>query len=277
MRLPKIAALALLVGLVSVSSAMALKISGTNGPDVLRGTTNADRISGGNGNDRLYGLDGNDVLVGGAGRDLLAGGPGDDRLTDRDGARDVFTCGHGRDTVTGDQLDKAAADCEVVLRKRTQPPWSPPDPPVADLPPSPPQPSPPPSPPVTAVTSGSYRGATSVGNYVFFDVTPNRTVRGFRVNDFRLVCDGALTLYGPLDVGANYEVPIDSTGRFRIEYAGGGTASDGTPYKYDIRVAGLVQGVGASGTAYLWNEVTYDGRVYRCATEQQTWSAARLP
>lgn len=46
------------------------------------------------------------------------GGPGDDRLLVRDTARDRVVCGPGRDTVVGDQRDVAAADCEVVLRKK---------------------------------------------------------------------------------------------------------------------------------------------------------------
>jgi hypothetical protein len=276
MRLPKVAALLIVVGLVVASSALAVKITGTNGPDTLRGTVRADQISGGQGNDRLYGLGGNDVLVGGPGRDQLSGGPGDDRLVIRDTERDTAVCGPGRDTVVGDQRDIAKSDCEVVLRKTISPP-APPE--VAEPEPQP-QPEPTPAlPPVVAVTPGSYKGATSVGNYVFFDVTSDRSVAGFRVNDFRRVCDGALYIYGGLDLGAASRLRIQADGSFSAIYTWdkGWAIEPTNPAKGEVRITGYVQGSSASGTAYVSTEFDYQGRHWRCATEQQTWTATRLP
>ena len=101
------------------------------------------------------------------------------------------------------------------------------------------------------MTAGSYKGATSTGNFVFFDVTPGRAVRGFRVSNFRLTCDGDLIVYGPLDFGPAYESRLGADGSFLEEASGSSTFSDGTPVKYTIRVTGTVQGSSASGTAYL--------------------------
>ena len=259
--------------LLAATSALALRITGTSGADTLKGSASADVISGGAGADRLFGFGGNDVLTGGPGRDVLDGGAGNDRLVVRDTAKDTVTCGAGRDTVVADQRDVAKKDCESVLRRTVVDPDLPPPPPT-------PTPTPPPTPPpptVVAVTAGSYKGETSTGNFVFFDVTPGRTVKGFRVNDFRETCDGPLIVYGPLNFGPSYESRLDASGSFREEATGNGSFSDGTPYKYTYRVTGTVQGSSASGTAYLANEFTQDGRLYRCATEQQTWTATKLP
>jgi hypothetical protein len=57
---------------------------------------------------------GSGKLVGGAGADTLVGGPGDDQFIDTDGWPDRIECGPGDDSVTADQLDQVAADCEHV-------------------------------------------------------------------------------------------------------------------------------------------------------------------
>lgn len=266
--------------LVCATSAVAVRLSGTNGPDTLRGTLAADQISGGKGNDRLFGLGGNDKLTGGPGRDQLSGGAGNDRLVVRDTERDTVVCGPGRDTVIGDQRDIAKLDCEVVLRKNVAAP----QPAVAPDPQQEPQPEPDPDPtptppPAVHIAPGSYKGATSVGNYVFFDVTSDEEVVGFRVNDFRRVCDGPLTIYGGFDVGQAYTAPINSDGSFAIGYDwdGGWAIDPSNPAKGQVRMTGVVQGASASGTAFVSTEFDYQGRHWRCATEQQTWTATRLP
>ena len=114
------------------SSVVGDVIFGTGASDLLRGTPGADTAKGLGGNDLLglggsndlgRGGPGNDLLVGGAGADVLVGGPGRDRLRggsgrDRifasDGARDLITCGPGRDFVIADRRDFVAANCEIV-------------------------------------------------------------------------------------------------------------------------------------------------------------------
>lgn len=259
------------------ASAVASRIGGTARAEVLRGTARADHISGGGGNDTLVGLGGNDVLIAGPGRDALDGGPGNDRLSTRDGERDTVRCGPGNDTVLADQLDRQRADCEIVRRAHVSPPQSAPSEPEPEpTTPEPTTPEPPAPPPATPVDAGSWKGATSTGNYVYFDVTPQRTVRGFRVNDFRLSCDGDVIVYGPFG-DVSYELDIDSTGSFRLDYNGDSKFVDGTPTKLTIKVTGSVHGSNASGTAYVADEFDFDGHHYRCATEVQTWTAGKLP
>jgi hypothetical protein len=161
-----------------------------------------------------------------------------------------------------------------VLRKHTA------DPPPEEAEPEPePEPitAPPPPPSFVAVTPGSFKGATSVGNYVFFDVTVDRYVTGFRVNDFRMTCDGPLVLGGGLPSDALPKMLIKSDGSFVYDNTGEVRDEQGNPVKVVLRVTGLIQGGIASGTAFWSNELTYEGRYYHCATEQQTWTAARLP
>jgi hypothetical protein len=251
--------------LLTTIPADALNVIGSNGDDVLRGTPTDDSITGKGGDDRLFGLGGNDVLAGGAGADYVHGGMGSDRLLLRDGVRDRAVCGQGRDTVVADPLDVAKSDCEVVLRSSQ---------PASPAPPAPPPPIP--------VTTGSYRGATQTGNFVFFEVLPNRRVKGWRVNDVRRPCDGPLTLYGPIDVGLAFVEPIGRRGRFATEWDYPTTIvldenGDRAPGRGHTRIAGTIEGSFAAGTVLSIMEFDLDGRHYRCSNANETWTAHRLP
>lgn len=119
---------------LSALSPVALKLTGTPGPDELRGSDlgdtidgagaadtilgyggddllyggsdadpaapGADRLYGGDGNDGLRGGGGNDVLNGGNGNDQLHGEAGDDRLQGSDGD-DLLDGGSGNDVLSG--------------------------------------------------------------------------------------------------------------------------------------------------------------------------------
>jgi Ca2+-binding RTX toxin-like protein len=247
--------------LLTTFPAEALNVLGTSGPDILRGTKSSDWITGKRGADRLFGRQGNDILTGGPGTDYVHGGPGFDRLQLRDGERDRAVCGPGRDTVVADARDVASSDCETVLR---------PAPPV----PPPPEP--------VAATSGTYKGVTQTGNFVFFDVLPSRRVRGWRVNDVRRRCDGPLTLYGPITVGSAYVEPIQRSGRFETEWDYPTTIvldenGDKTRGQGHTKIVGMIDGPFAYGTVLATFEFELDGRVFRCTNSTETWSAHRLP
>jgi Ca2+-binding RTX toxin-like protein len=72
-------------------TALADKIFGLDGNDILKGGLGNDILKGDSGNDTLYGEAGNDVLDGGSGKNVLVGGDGNDR----------FIAGHGNDTIFG--------------------------------------------------------------------------------------------------------------------------------------------------------------------------------
>jgi Ca2+-binding RTX toxin-like protein len=78
--------------------------SGSPYNDSLLGDGDANRLDGGEGNDRIQG---------GGGADALIGAGGDDTLLSEDDARDLVSCGAGRDTAEVDARDALGEDCEA--------------------------------------------------------------------------------------------------------------------------------------------------------------------
>ncbi|MGQ0563601.1 MAG: calcium-binding protein [Gemmobacter sp.] len=70
------------------------------GDDTLDGGADNDRLDGGSNDDRLLGRDGNDSLYGGTGDDQVLAGTGDDLVQGGDG-NDVLNGGTGNDTILG--------------------------------------------------------------------------------------------------------------------------------------------------------------------------------
>jgi hypothetical protein len=246
---------------IAAGAVGAANISGTPGRDTLRGSGAADKLYGKGGNDRLYGLAGNDLLVGGPGNDLLVGGPGTDRLS----------CGAGRDTANADAKDKVASDCEVVKGiKPVSPPPAPPPPP----PPPPTPPPPPPPPPVAPVTAGPYQGLLD-GNFIFFEVSSDRMISGFRSNYLREDCEQGGYIYGTVGWGST-RYPINADGSFSFGGPSTGTI-DGAPATFLDEVTGKFDGTNVTGTIIGSAEFDYQGTHYKCSSGRKTWSASLLP
>src|SRR5829696_8524844 len=106
---------------------------GGGGDDVMEGARGTDELHGGpnptlyeeilfgdSGNDKLYGEGGPDHLEGNAGSDLMSGGDDGDYIDARTfetvGTPDTVNCGGGEDTVTANDNDIVASDCEEVNR-----------------------------------------------------------------------------------------------------------------------------------------------------------------
>lgn len=246
-----ISALAAAVTTVLVGSALAASITGTAGHDVLRGTAKADRLVGMGGNDRLQGLGGNDVLNGGPGNDTLVGGPGADKLS----------CGAGRDTARGDALDKVAKDCEAVSGVPVPVP----------TPPAPPPPPPPPPP--APVTAGSYQGLMD-GNFIFFEVLPDRTITNFRSNYIKEDCDQGGFVYGTVNWGPT-RYPITADGSFSFSARSEGTV-DESPATFVDEIVGRFDGTSVSGTYSGSSEFDYEGTHYKCASGARPWTASQV-
>ena len=149
------AVVAIVLGGLFVSSALASTIVGTPRNDTLRGTPLADRLLGRAGNDRLYGL---------AGNDRLQGGPGLDR----------FSCGPGRDTAVAEVGEAVAKDCEIVKRIGAAP--------VA--PPPPPATPPPAAAPARASATGCSAGEAGVLRRVREHRRQRQPHRGLRRAEF---------------------------------------------------------------------------------------------
>jgi len=242
------ASLACLVLLAAVATVGAATITGTAGNDTLRGGAKADKLNGKGGNDKLYSGAGNDVLIGGAGNDLLVGGPGADKLS----------CGPGSDIARGDATDTIAKDCEKVTGVPKEPPAPPPPP------------SPPPPPPASPVTPGQYKGLLD-GNFVFFEITADRMVTGFRSNYIREDCNDNVYIYGTLDWGSS-RFPIAADGTFSVSGTGTGTI-DGLPASFTDTVTGKVDGTTVTGTVTGTADFTSDGTRYICSSGVKTYTA----
>ena len=86
-------------------------LSGGAGDDLVSGSHFDDILAGGAGNDRIIGGAGADNISGGTGLDEVWGGAGRDRIDVKDSARDVVSCGRGRDRVSIDRHDRVTG-CE---------------------------------------------------------------------------------------------------------------------------------------------------------------------
>jgi len=290
-------ALALGVGLLVTASAVlagtTASLRGNPRPNTLRGTPAADSIWGLAGNDKLYGGAGNDKLYGGAGNDLLVGGAG----------ADVMSCGAGNDRVGGGAGDKAARDCEHVsgIPKPTGGGTgggeggggSPAPPPpkatcengmdddgdgkidypadrgcesAADTDETD---------PAAPVTAGSYKGATQEGNFVFFTVTSDRKITGFRLNAVAENCEPGGTLRGSVDWGDS-RFASGNDGRFTAQgnWTGSEKNGDSELTSSSWTVTGSFSGGSASGTVTMSAEANYNGTHYRCSAGEVKWTAA---
>jgi len=246
-----IVCMALLVATATVGAAT---INGTAGNDTLRGGAAADKLNGRAGNDKLFGGAGNDALVGGGGNDVLVGGPGADRLS----------CGAGTDTARGDAKDTIAGDCEKVTGVPATPP----------VPPAPP--APPPAPPVSPVTAGSWKGQTQNGNFVFFTVTPTRTVTSFRVNDLPDPCEPGGTISGGEDFGdSTFTIGTDGTFAAEGRWDGSNVSGDFELTHWDGRITGgFGSPTSATGTVLMNYEFNYQGTHFRCSSGTVNWTAS---
>ena len=115
--------------LVASGVALAVTKIGTNSSDTLRGTGGSDQLLGRGGADWIDGRTGRDVISGGLGGDVLIDGPfregavdileggaGMDELFTYNGpaARDIVSCGAGRDIAWVDRKDIVRDDCERI-------------------------------------------------------------------------------------------------------------------------------------------------------------------
>jgi Ca2+-binding RTX toxin-like protein len=285
--------LAVAIGLLATASAVlastSATIRGNARANTIRGTAAADSIWGLGGNDRLYGGAGNDKLYGGAGNDLLVGGPG----------ADVLSCGAGNDKAVGGPGDKATG-CEHV--SGIPKPGgggddgggggSNPPPPAAacsngtdddgdgkaDFPNDPGCESASDTDetdPAAPVTAGSYKGATSEGNFVFFTVTADRRITAFRANDVSETCEPQGGIGGSVNWG-NLIFPIGNDGSFTAQNTWTGSEVNGdTEWTSEYwNVSGHFDtATNVTGTVTFNDELNYKGAHYRCASGAVKWTA----
>ena len=124
------------------------------------------------------------------------------------------------------------------------------------------------------VTPGEYKGATRIGNYVFFSVLPSRVLARFRVNDLPLRC-GGVRISGGEDLGES-TYPINKNGRFwgTTNWTGSVVEDDVEWTRRTTNLNGAFNSsTSASGWISVTTEMNYQGRHYTCSSGTVTWSA----
>jgi hypothetical protein len=124
------------------------------------------------------------------------------------------------------------------------------------------------------VTPGEYKGATRIGNYVFFTVLPSRAVTRFRVNDLPQRCGGVRTSGGE-DLGGSVYA-INKNGRFSgtTSWTGSVVDDDVEWTRRDTKLVGTFSSpTAASGTISVTTQMNYQGRHYTCSSGVVSWSA----
>jgi hypothetical protein len=125
------------------------------------------------------------------------------------------------------------------------------------------------------VTAGSYQGSTQNGNFVFFTVTGNRTVTGWRVNSLPLNCDPGGTVYGAPDFGDSV-LPIEADGSLTAEgnWSGSDVQGDVTFTHWDAKITARFDTASTATGTILFNlELDYQGTHFKCSSGTVNWTA----
>ena len=119
-----------------------------------------------------------------------------------------------------------------------------------------------------------YKGLLE-GNFVFFEITSDRMVTGFRSNYIREDCNGNLYVYGTLNWGAS-RFPIADDGTFSVSSTDTGTL-DGQPATFTDAVTGKIDGITVTGTVTGTADFTSQGTRYQCSSGNKTYTATLQP
>lgn len=124
------------------------------------------------------------------------------------------------------------------------------------------------------VTPGSYKGATQNGDYVFFTVTSNRTITGFRMNAVAEQCSPSGTLRGSIN-WSETTISIRADGSFAAEgsWSGSDVQGDYEWLTWSAKLTGVFTSASTTGTVVINNELNYKENHYACSTGELTWSA----
>ena len=106
---------------------------------------------------------------------------------------------------------------------------------------------------------------------MFFEITSDRAVTGFRSNYLREDCNGNLYVYGTLDWGTS-RFSIAADGTFSASSTGTGTVG-GDPATFSDSVTGKVDGTTVTGTVTGTADFTYQGTRYICTSGAKSYTA----
>lgn len=125
------------------------------------------------------------------------------------------------------------------------------------------------------VTVGAYKGATQDGNFVFFDVTPDRTVIGWRVNDLSCPCDGGGILRGGENLsGSTFTIRAEGSFSAQGSWTGSDVHGDYEWLHWDMKLTGVfATATSVTGTVLSNYELNYKGQHLKCSSGEKKWSA----
>ena len=127
------------------------------------------------------------------------------------------------------------------------------------------------------ISAGSYQGLAGNGSFLYFTLTPARTITAMRFNDLTQICQPDATLSGGSDFGES-TFPVDSAGHFHATgtWSGSNKVGDIEYTHWEADVLGAFSGpTSVSGTIVEKYELNYQGTHYTCSSGQVHWTATR--
>jgi hypothetical protein len=128
------------------------------------------------------------------------------------------------------------------------------------------------------VTTGSWKGSTPTGDYMYFEVNADRTMSYFRLNDIRENCNPGGYFEGTLAFRPDIKWPIAADGTSGSAATWTGTDVEGDiTFTYEAyKVVAHFNGSSATGTFRLQDNFTYQGTSFTCDTGDVAWTAAKI-
>jgi hypothetical protein len=127
------------------------------------------------------------------------------------------------------------------------------------------------------ISTGSWKGQMSSGDFMYFEVGGDRTMNDFRINDVRENCDLGGYFEGSLafDPTVKWPVAADGTSGSTATWQGSDQEGD-IDFTYEMyNVVAHFNGSSASGTFQLQDHFTYQGYNFSCDTTVLTWTATK--
>jgi hypothetical protein len=127
------------------------------------------------------------------------------------------------------------------------------------------------------VVAGEYRGQLPAGDYLYFEVTGDRQLSYFRLNDIRENCSPGGYFEGSLAFRRETKWPIadDGTAGASDEWRGSEVQGDFTLTYSAYKVTARFNGASVAGTIRLQDQFTYKGTAFSCDTGDVAWTATK--
>ena len=129
-----------------------------------------------------------------------------------------------------------------------------------------------------AIATGSWKGQTPTGDFLYFEVNDDRTMSYFRINDIKESCSPGGYFEGSLAFRPELRWAIADNGAIERENTWTGSEANGavTYTSETYRITATFNGPTATGTIRLQDGMTYAGTPYSCDTGEVAWTATKV-